>query len=272
MPPLVLLFRSVLMQLRIEIIRSIVGISKRFEYDKTFRIQWNYFKNLESEKRGMVFAIGLDGYSSNADSYCLIQGIEQRRNDMAEQQAESRRVVVETPNARREVVHSEAVRYPERSGGVSGAALAAIVMGVIALAAIIILFVMNQQQNDANANVAQQPPPPTTIVQQPAQQPPVVVQQPATQPAPVIINGQTAPVSGGATTSSGPDDGAIQTAIDKKLNDDPTLSALGITATVLNGKVTLMGSVKSEALKSQVERAVRNVKGVKSVDNQISVG
>ena len=86
-----------------------------------------------------------------------------------EKQAESRRVVVETPNARREVVHSETARYPDRSG-VSGAALAAIVVGVIALAAIIILFVMNQQQNDANTNVAQTPPQ-TTIVQQPAQQP-----------------------------------------------------------------------------------------------------
>ena len=193
-----------------------------------------------------------------------------------EQQAEHRRIVVETPNARREEVHSEAVRYPDRSGGVSGAALAAIVIGVIALAAIIILFVMNQQQNDANANVAQMPPQ-TTIVQQPAQQPPVVVQQPApaTQPAPVIINAQPAPAtSGGATTatSSGPDDGSIQAAIDKKLNNDPTLSTLGVTATVLNGKVTLVGMVKTEALKSQVERAVRNVKGVKSVDNQISVG
>jgi hypothetical protein len=156
---------------------------------------------------------------------------------------------------------------------VSGAALAAIVVGVIALATIIILFVMNQQQNDANANVAQTPPQ-TTIVQQPAQQPPVVVQQPApaTQPAPVIINGQPAPAAGGSTTSTGPDDGSIQAAIDKKLNDDPVFSSLGITATVLNGKVTLMGSVKTEALKSQVERAVRNVKGVKSVDNQISVG
>ena len=192
-----------------------------------------------------------------------------------EKQAESRRVVVETPNARREEVHSEAVRYPERSG-VSGAALAAIVVGVIALAAIIILFVMNQQQNDANANVAQTPPQ-TTIVQQPAQQPPnVVVQQPApvTQPAPVIINGQPAPATSGGTTttSSGPDDGSIQASIDKKLTDDPTFSTLGVTATVLNGKVTLMGIVKTEALKSQVERAVRNVKGVKSVDNQISVG
>jgi len=190
-----------------------------------------------------------------------------------EKQAESRRVVVETPTARREEVHSEAVRYPERSG-VSGAALAAIVVGVIALAAIIILFVMNQQQNDANANVAQTPPQ-TTIVQQPAQQPPnVVVQQPApvTQPAPIIINGQPAPATSGGTTSSGPDDGSIQAAIDKKLTDDPTFSTLGVTATVLNGKVTLMGIVKTEALKSQVERAVRNVKGVKSVDNQISVG
>ena len=191
-----------------------------------------------------------------------------------EQQSESRRVVVETPNARREVVHSEAVRYPERSG-VSGAVLAAIVVGVIALATIIILFVMNQQQNDANANLAQTPPQ-TTIVQQPAQQPaqqPVIVQQPATQPAPVIINGQPAPAGSGSTTkATGPDDGSIQAAIDKKLNDDPTLSSLGITVTVLNGKATLMGTVKTEALKSQVERAVRNVKGVKSVDNQISVG
>jgi BON domain len=189
-----------------------------------------------------------------------------------EQQSESKRVVVETPNSRREVVQSESVHYPDRSG-ISGAALAAIVIGVIALAAIIILFAMNRQDT-ANANVAQQPPQ-TTIVQQPAQQPPnVIVQQPApaTQPAPVIINGQPAPASGGTTTSTGPDDSTIQTAIDKKLNDDSNLSSLGITTTVLNGKVTLMGSVKSEQMKAQVERAVRNVKGVKSVDNQISVG
>lgn len=191
-----------------------------------------------------------------------------------EQQAESRRVVVETPNAIREEVHSESIRYPDRRG-VSGAALAAIVVGVVALATIIILFVMNQNQRDAvNANTAQQQPPPTTIVQQPAQQPPIIVQQPApaTQPAPIIINSQPAASSGSSTASTGPDDSSIQTAVDKQLNDDPTLSTLGITATVLNGKVTLMGSVKTEALKAQVERAVKNVKGVKSVDNQISVG
>jgi len=188
---------------------------------------------------------------------------------MAEREAEHRRIVVETPTARREVEHTEAVRHSD--SGISGAALAAIVVGVIALAAILILFMMNQQQATNDNLAAQQPA--TTIVQQPAQQqPPVIVQQPATttQQPPVIINNP--PATGGSAATSGNDDANVQAAIDKKLSDDQTLSSLGITATVLNGRVTLMGMVKSEALKAQVERAVRNVKGVKSIDNQISVG
>jgi BON domain-containing protein len=195
-----------------------------------------------------------------------------KEKDMANHEAEHRRIVVETPTARREEVHSESVHHPERTG-VSGAALAAIVVGVVALAAILILFVMNQQQANVNDNMtAQQQQPPQTIVQQPAQQPPIIVQQPApaTQPAPVII--QQAPVSGGTTpTTSGSNDSAIQAAVDKKLSDDPILSALGVTASVVEGKVTLMGSVRSQAEKNQVERAVRNVKGVKAVDNQITI-
>ena len=186
---------------------------------------------------------------------------------MAEREAEHRRIVVETPHARREVEHTEAVHHHDRSG-VSGAALAAIVVGVIALAAILILFVMNQQQ--ANDNLAAQQPS-TTIVEQPAQQqPPVIVQQPApaTQPAPVIV---TMPSGGTVPTTSG-SDAAVQMAVDKRLSDDPTFSTLGITATVLDGKVTLMGMVKTDALKSQIERAVWKIKGVKSIDNQITIG
>jgi hypothetical protein len=137
---------------------------------------------------------------------------------------------------------------------------------------------MNQQQNNLNANTTAQQQPPQTIIKQPAQQqPPVIVQQPApAQQAPVIINGQPAPqTAGGGTAPAGnlnvPDDSGIQTAVDKKLNDDPALSSLGITATVVNGKVTLIGSVHSEREKAQVERTVRAVKGVKSVDNKIIV-
>ena len=186
---------------------------------------------------------------------------------MAEQQAESRRVVVETPNTRREVVHSEATRYPERNG-ISGAALAAIVVGVIALAAIIVLFALNRQDT-VNENLATQTQP-TTVIQQPAQQPPIIVQQPATQPAPVIINGQPAPAT--TTTSSGPDDATVQAAVDKRLRDDPTFSSLGIVASVVNGKATLTGTVKTESLKTQIERAVWKIKGVKEIDNQITIG
>lgn len=186
---------------------------------------------------------------------------------MAEQESEHRRIVVETPAARREIEHTEAVRNSD--SGISGAALAAIVVGVIALAAILILFMMNQQQ--ANDNLAAQQPA-TTVVQQPAQQPPVIVQQPATttQQPPVIINNP--PPAGGSGATSTNDDTNVQAAIDKKLSDDPTLSSLGITATVMNGKVTLLGMVKTEALKAEVERAVRGVKGVKAIDNQISIG
>src|SRR6059058_2741827 len=180
---------------------------------------------------------------------------------MAEREAEHKRIVVETPNARREEVHTQAVRYPEERSGVSGAALAAIVVGVVALAAIIILFVMNQQQNAVNDNAT-------------AQQPPVIVQQPApaAQP-PVIINGQPAPAApaSGGSTANVRDDATVQAAVDKKLSNDPALSALGITVTVMNGKATLLGVVHTAAEKNQVERAVRSVKGVKSIDNQITV-
>lgn len=188
---------------------------------------------------------------------------------MAERETEHRRIVVETPTTRREVVQTDAVHHPDRSG-ISGAALAAIVVGVIALATLIILFVMNQQQT-ANETAATQQQPSTTIVQQPAaQQPPVIIEQqaPATQP-PVIINN---PAAGGSAPATGNGDSVVQLAVDKRLSEDPTFSGLGITAIVLDGKVTLTGIVQNQALKAQVERAIRNIKGVKVVDNQISVG
>ena len=188
-----------------------------------------------------------------------------------DEHGERRRVVVETPNERREVVHSEQVRHPQ-SSGVSGATLAAVVIAVIALAAVMILFVLNRQDTMNNNATAQQPP--QTIIQQPAQQPqpPIVVQEPApaTQPAPVIVNNP--PPAGGSTSGRVSDDSTIQTGIDKKLSDDPSLASLRITAVVINGKVTLTGLVKTESQKAQVERTVRSVKGVKSIDNQISVG
>ena len=189
-----------------------------------------------------------------------------------EEQSERRRVVVETPTARREVTHTEAVRSDR--GGISGATVGVIVVVAIALITVVVLFLMNGQNTDtANANLAeqQQPAQQPVIVQQPAQQqPPVIIQQPAPaiQQPPVVIT-QSAPSGGSSSNNS--NDGAVQMAVDKKISDDPALSALGVTATVFDGKVTLTGTVKSEQLKTQVDRAIRAVRGVKQVDNQIIV-
>ena len=187
-----------------------------------------------------------------------------------DEQARRSRVVVETPTARREVTHTEAVRGDR--GGISGATVGVIVVVAIALITIVVLFLMNGPTDTTNENLAETQPAtqqPPVIVQQPApqQQPPVIIQQPApVGQAPVII--QQAPSAGGAAPAVS-QDGSIQAAIDKKLADDPTLSSLGIIATVLDGKVTITGTVKSEALKSQVERAIRSISGVRQVDNQI---
>jgi hypothetical protein len=188
-----------------------------------------------------------------------------------EEEARRSRVVVETPTERREVVHSQSVRD---NSGISAGMVGVLVVVAIALITMLVLFWISSQPATDNANLAATQPPPTTVVQQPApaQQPPVIIQQPApaTQPAPIIVT----PPAGGTTappTQSVNMDSTIQSAVDKKISDDPEISTLGITASVIDGKATLIGTVKTEALKTQVERLVKSVKGVKSVDNQISV-
>jgi len=160
------------------------------------------------------------------------------------------------------------------NGGISAGMVGVLVVVAIALITMLVLFWISSQPA-TDTNVAATQPPPTTVVQQPApvQQPPVIIQQPApaTQPAPIVV---TPPASSGGSTMPAESvnmDSTIQTAVDKKLSDDPEISTLGITATVIDGKVTLLGTVKTDVLKIQIERLVKQVKGVKSVDNQISV-
>jgi hypothetical protein len=193
-----------------------------------------------------------------------------------ESETKRSRVVVETPTARREVNRTERSYTPD-SGGTSSTTIAVVVILAVGVVVLLLLLIMNRQAND-NANLAaqqqtQQPAPQQpVIVQQPAQQqPPVIVQQPAapaSQP-PVIVNNPPSSASSGVPNV--PDDGSIQAEIDKRLQKDATLSTLDVTATVVNGKVMLMGTVKTDQLKSQVEKLVRGIKGVKNVDNKIIV-
>jgi Predicted periplasmic or secreted lipoprotein len=188
-----------------------------------------------------------------------------------EQETRRNTVVTEKPAARHEVTQTRR-EYTAEPRGTSNAAVAVLVILAIAVLGLLGLLFWNMQANPNNDNLAAQQPTP-----QMSQQSPVIVQQPAAPAAqpPIIVNPPAAaPVSGapsGADALTGPDDGAIQMAVDKKLLNDPTFSKLGITATVSGGKVLLVGTVKAETLKNQIERAVKSIKGVKSVDNQISV-
>ena len=185
-----------------------------------------------------------------------------------EEQARRSRVVVETPTERREVVHSQSVRD---NSGISAGMVGVLVVVAIALITMLVLFWMSREPTTDTAVTATQPP---TVIEQPApaQQPPVIIQQPApvtTQPAPIIVN----PPAGGTTmpAQSVNMDSTVQAAIDKRLADDPEFSTLGITVSVIDGKAMILGTVKTEELKSRIERAVKEIKGVKAVDNQITV-
>ena len=185
-----------------------------------------------------------------------------------EEQARRSRVVVETPTERREVVHSQSVRD---NSGISAGMVGVLVVVAIALITMLVLFWMSREPTTDTAVTATQPP---TVIEQPApaQQPPVIIQQPApvtTQPAPIIVN----PPAGGTTmpAQSANIDSTVQAAIDKRLADDPEFSTLGITVSVIDGKAMILGTVKTEEVKTRIERAVKQIKGVKAVDNQITV-
>lgn len=210
-----------------------------------------------------------------------------------EEQTRRSRVVVETPNERREVVQHQTVRYPEERRGFSTGVVVTVALLAIAATAIIFLFLTNSRDDSSQVNVnmrtATQPTPmtqaPVVVTQPPVQPTPIIITQAppvTTQPAPVIIQQApppstttTAPPastgSTGSTASSAVDDSALRQKIDKALENDTELSAAGIIATVTDGRATLTGTVNSDSLKRKAERLAYGIKGVTGVDNQITV-
>jgi hypothetical protein len=179
-------------------------------------------------------------------------------------------VVVNTPGQRSEVLTERTERGPGESR-VSVGTVAIIAVVAIAAIFVVIYLVNNRNANESanrntNLDVAasqtanQQPP--TTIVQQPAQQAPVIIQQPAQQ-APVIIQQQP------AQRDSVSDDANMQDVATRRLLEETDLNAVSITIT--DARAFLTGSVNSSATKAKAERLVKEVRGVKSVDNKIVV-
>ena len=192
------------------------------------------------------------------------------------EKTEQRRVVVDSPGQRKEIVTETTQRVPKDSGISTG--MIAIV-GIVAVASVgIILFlVSNRNAGDAanrNANIdiaaqtASAQPPPTTIIQQPApaQQAPIIIQGSApAQQAPIIIE---QPAQQNPRDSS-TDDANMQDLATKRLSEESDMTAVGIS--ISGARAVLTGSVASSASKAKAERLVKGIRGVLSVDNKIVI-
>jgi osmotically-inducible protein OsmY len=79
----------------------------------------------------------------------------------------------------------------------------------------------------------------------------------------------------GCTTTQTPgeqiDDAAISTAVKAKLTEARFSNIVNVETNVTNGVVTLAGEVPNAQVKADAEAAVRSVKGVKGVNNNLQV-
>jgi hypothetical protein len=138
-----------------------------------------------------------------------------------------------------------------------------------ALATFLALFITSRPFDPTNASGA----PEQVVPAGPALSPspkasPTFSPTPSTKPTP-----ESSPAIGGGevTTATPLDDATIQANIEKALNADPQLSGVDVSTLVENGKVTIVGSVKSAEVKQRVERLIRSLKGVTNVDNQLVI-
>jgi hypothetical protein len=173
-----------------------------------------------------------------------------------------KRIVVETP-ARRSKRGSGRQAAPRPRESI----VAVTLIAAATLATFLALFLTSRPYDPMDSTIAPQ----QTVPQGPGTPTPSPKPSPSTTPA---IQG---PSSGlvsepaGETKAAAVDDATIQVEIEKTIAGDSTLSTLDLSTIVEGGKVTLAGSVRSPDLKQRVERAVRSVRGVVSIDNQLVI-
>ena len=134
-----------------------------------------------------------------------------------------------------------------------------------ALATFLALFLTSRPYDPMSASLAPQQTIPAGpgISPSPSPRPSTGTPTPQPAPSPSLPSGETSPAV--------VDEATIQSDIDKTLASDSALANLDVSTLVENGKVTIVGSVKSSELKQRVAREIRALKGVTSIDNQLVV-
>lgn len=185
-----------------------------------------------------------------------------------------KRMVVPTVARPRRAVNSRQSTKPE---GLTGAFLnAAIVIGTTLATTLLLLLISGQLHDTTAGNVIARSTAPALepiVTGQPIPEQ-SLISHPTPSPQPTRAAASPTPTATPAendATNNVADDTTIQAAIDKKLQDNADLLSFGITATISDGTVTVVGTVPSDEVKEKIEKLIRTVKGVKQVDNQIVV-
>ena len=87
----------------------------------------------------------------------------------------------------------------------------------------------------------------------------------------VITTAGCAVSRGQETVGAYVDDSVITTSVKTRLLEDKDVAGTSINVETLNGTVMLSGFAKSSLERNKAETLARNVKGVKSVKNEIAV-
>lgn len=175
------------------------------------------------------------------------------------------RIVIETPTARNQRRSHSAGR--PRAGAREGI-VALTLIGAAALATFMALFLTSRPYDPMSSTlVPAQTVPAGSLALQPSPKP-----SPTISPSPQQKQPTNAPTPEPASaTATVPDDAGIQSAVERTLAADPTLAKLDVSVLVERGMVIIVGSARSADLKQRIEKAVRAVKGVVSVDNQLVI-
>ncbi|MDQ2857001.1 MAG: BON domain-containing protein [Acidobacteriota bacterium] len=156
--------------------------------------------------------------------------------------------------------------YQQGSAGTNSALIdAGVVVLTTLLTTVLLLGISGQIHDSTAASLIGGPPAPLLL----APQSTPILAGPRPQASRPLAT--PSPANSASTPLATPDDTEVQAAIDKKVGDDDSLSQLGITATVTDGTVILIGTAPSDEIKDKVEKLVRSVKGVRKIDNQIVV-
>jgi len=151
-------------------------------------------------------------------------------------------------------------------GGTREVWIALSVIAAAALATFLALFLTSRPFDPMAASMAPQQAVPAGPGFSPSPK-----SSPSVTTSPSPANQVSPSTPGGETVSEPIDDATIQSHIESALAGDQALAKLDVSTLVENGKVTIVGSVKSAELKQRVEKTIRGIKGVTGVEDQLVV-